>query len=64
MSEKNIGYFVHNFFKGSDFESFYFIERSELDELFENYQSEISKACCSRKRKVNHKYEQIIRSKF
>ena len=64
MNEKDVEYFMSNFTSGSDFESFYFIERSELDKLYEEYISRLNRACCSRRKRVNLKYRDIIKNKF
>lgn len=60
----NIEYYVSSFFSNENFENFEFIKKEDLEELYANYEVEIKKACCKRKRIIKNKYTKIIRSKF
>ena len=64
MSNKNADYYVENFYSKSNTEEFFFLTAKELDELHSSYISEMSRACCSRKKRVKSKYKNIITKKL
>ena len=64
MSNKDVNYYVENFYSKSNPEEFFFLTAKELDDLYSSYIAEMSRACCSGKRRVKNSYKKIITKKF